>query len=753
MTLTTLPYTWKNVRLGSGGRITGIVGHPGDPRAVYIRTDVGGIYRWDEAPACWTPLTDWIPPEHPNWSGIESLALDPHHPERLFAVAGAYPWLNDQALLRSDDFGATWQAFPLPFVVSANFTDPSVRWSGERLLVDPHNPAVLYYGTRAAGLWRSLDGGQSWHPAPFPVCGLNVFHADFQLGTGSGLSWVVADPTSGPVETAWGRVTRCLYVGVTGDNARGTAVPGTGVYVTRDGGQTWALLAGGPDGTQSPMRAALAANGALYVTFFSNQRSPAGSVWTYRPGAGWQDITPRRGLNYVGLALDPGDPGTLMVAEYVVGRGSVFRSRDGGQTWQPEILDLARFDPQALPWLGYTLANLPEYRFGAPALISTLLIDPCRPQRVWLVDGWTAWRTEDITPSDAGRPTHWTCAPHGIEETFAFALHSPSAGSLHLVSALADIDGAAHTGLDHYPARIHAEPCLRNSSGLDAAPLRPNLLLRVGETWDETAAPFGGFSTDGGSTWTRFAAAPLIDGKPARSGKVALTPDGSRWLWLPVDSGAFWSADQAHTWIPSQDSPTGVLRDVWQNHRPLAADRCQDGVFYIYHQGRLYCSQDGGGSFAPTPARLPVLEPDLQPAYGIATLGTDAPLTLLAAPDAPGELWLALHGFGLFHSADFGHSFTRLPGFESAGHLAFGCPAPGQARPRLYVLGSLRGHFGLYAAGLQAALHDSNWQLIETARLPLGNFTSCLQGDARRPGAVFVGTYGRGVFYGEPDER
>jgi hypothetical protein len=65
------PYIWTNVKWGGGGYVTGIVAHPSAPNLLYIRTDVGGCFRWDAANQRWIPLLDWLPLSHQNLFGGE----------------------------------------------------------------------------------------------------------------------------------------------------------------------------------------------------------------------------------------------------------------------------------------------------------------------------------------------------------------------------------------------------------------------------------------------------------------------------------------------------------------------------------------------------------------------------------------------------------------------------------------------------------------------------------------------------------
>src|SRR5579862_7854731 len=70
-------YRWRNVQIVGGGFITGIQFHPREPGLVYVRTDIGGSYRWDSQRSRWIPLNDFTSPENWNQLGVESIGLDP----------------------------------------------------------------------------------------------------------------------------------------------------------------------------------------------------------------------------------------------------------------------------------------------------------------------------------------------------------------------------------------------------------------------------------------------------------------------------------------------------------------------------------------------------------------------------------------------------------------------------------------------------------------------------------------------------
>ena len=99
-------YVWSNVAIGGGGYITGIVYNPSEEGLAYVRTDIGGVYRFDKEQDKWVAITDHLGGDEWNLIGIESIATDPVEPNRVYAACGTYMGENG-AILSSDDYGKT----------------------------------------------------------------------------------------------------------------------------------------------------------------------------------------------------------------------------------------------------------------------------------------------------------------------------------------------------------------------------------------------------------------------------------------------------------------------------------------------------------------------------------------------------------------------------------------------------------------------------------------------------------------------
>lgn len=291
-------YNWKNVQIVGGGFVDGIVFDPTTPGLRYARTDIGGAYRWDRSAHRWIPLMDWVSYKDANLMGIESIAIDPSDPNRVYLACGTYTSSRapDAAILRSDDRGRTFQRTNLPFKLGGN---ENGRGNGERLAVDPRDGRILYLGTPRNGLWRSNDRGATWsRVASFPILTGIPHPASHNSNTeltarrmnpgGDGAVFVQFGPDTSPQSSP--SPSRTTYVGVSRMNE-------ANLFVTHDGGITWAAVPGEPVHYR-PTRAALSSDGFLYIAYGTSpgpSRMTNGAVWKLNTRTGtWTNITPQR---------------------------------------------------------------------------------------------------------------------------------------------------------------------------------------------------------------------------------------------------------------------------------------------------------------------------------------------------------------------------------------------------------------------------------------------------------------------------
>src|SRR3954451_3465773 len=236
------PYEWHNVVIGGGGYSPNVMFSPAEKGLAYLRTDVGGAYRWDAQVRRWIPLQDsmW----QNSYFGIESIAPDPKDPNVVYLAAGMY-YGAPAAFLRSADRGTTWQITKVPLEMGGN---EDGRGMGERLAVDPNRTSTLFFGSRHDGLWRSDDSAKSWRKVEsFPWKGLGPAAPGHSHG---GVSFVV--------------------FGGSGAIFAGVADPTTEhLFRSTDGGTSWTAVSGGPGAEMLPAKAAIGADGVLYVDYSS----------------------------------------------------------------------------------------------------------------------------------------------------------------------------------------------------------------------------------------------------------------------------------------------------------------------------------------------------------------------------------------------------------------------------------------------------------------------------------------------------
>jgi len=238
---------------------------------------------------------------------LECVAADPDRPERL--LCGTF----EAGLWRSTDGGATW--------TRASGVEPPAVMS---LALDPGDPDGVWAGTEPSRVYRSTDGGETWAERPglteLPSAGEWSFPPRPDTHH---VRWIEPDP---------GDPDR-LYVGIE-----------AGALVrTRDGGETWTdrvpgsrrdnhTIATHPDAPDRVWSAA----GDGYA-----ESRDRGETWDH----------PQEGLGHRycwGLAVDPGDPETVLVsaasgarAAHRTAESYLYRKR-GGEEWE-------RLDDRGIP--------------------------------------------------------------------------------------------------------------------------------------------------------------------------------------------------------------------------------------------------------------------------------------------------------------------------------------------------------------------------------------------------------------------
>ena len=276
-------------------------------------TRTHGLYRLDQHTGEWAELATGLPAA----AEVRCILLDSRSPGVVWAGTQDGPF-------KSSDAGEMWTALPLPEGRSR------VVWS---LVADPRDPNVLFAGAEDLAIYRSDDGGESWRMLPVPsppgLCA---------MGFPSRVVRLAIDPTS-PDH---------VYAGIEVG----------GVIRSLDGGESWSdgnteLLAlaeqdrlksriGSDTDTEGMMDShALALSAAQPGTVFLANRmglfrsDDQTTSWTDMQIGRFSDLTYARDIK-----VAPLEPETLLAALSVAASsdaGSLYRSRDLGQTW-------ARFD-------------------------------------------------------------------------------------------------------------------------------------------------------------------------------------------------------------------------------------------------------------------------------------------------------------------------------------------------------------------------------------------------------------------------
>lgn len=521
------------------------------------------------------------------------------------------------------------------------------------------SPNVIYAGV-FGGVFKSVDGGATWKSASR---GLDLMSA---VGT------LAIDPLHPST----------LYAG-TSTGFRGTETSKVGVFKSVDGGATWKPAVLGLDVLK------IVIHPRLSQTIFAT--TAEGLYQSTNGGGKWRLLSkglPRGSFPFA-FTIDPTSP-HRMFGEFLPpfpAPPALFKSLDGGYSWQPVQSDLQN--------------------------IETLAIDPRSPKTIY------ASRSIGNNPEPSGlfRSTNegrnWTeCFVSG--DSILSLAFPPTQKNLVYAGGLPGIYRSSDSGVTWIRLGFPAEAHSLLVSSLSASTL---IVGAAGDTQSDGIYK----STDGGGSWTRSdrgLAASKIN-------SLALDAQDSNTLWTIADQNIFKSTDRGQTWSPLLVDPEIFFRSV---QRITVSPADPDIAYAARENGEILRSRDGGQTWTTTANRL------------------DEGVVLTADPLDAATVWAIRVDAGISKSTDGGDTWTAQPE-PAAGGFFFDLVFSRSSPSIVYAGGSNDAPLFAKALVLRSADAGAHWTIVQEGGDLPGFHVATLAVDLLQPETVYSVTDSNGDIY------
>lgn len=747
---------WGAMEIGGGGFVTGIIT---GQKEMYLRTDVGGAYKYNYETNRWDQLFAFINEADRGLLSVKGIAIDPTDDDTVYFLCGCAYFSDARTeIIKTTDGGKTFTRVDVTDMIQIHGNGDG-RECSEPIAIDPDDPDTIYAGGDVtagdSALIKSTDGGKTWKPVKgYDDLGMYTNNVKWPLWT----DHIARGTGSGDYNTQNGVATIKV---LDGKVYVGTSITGqTNIHVADVDTDEFTELSSDLPTANYPVTISDDGNGNIFVTYIAGLAfgGSAGGAYKYNIASGKvTDISPSN--NAIGMiTADKSDPNKLVArtcglwsdqwyeeewTETSIAWGDYFfRSTDGGETWTnitpgKKAGDWGNeyFISEPMDTNGYDWIYGKAVHWG-----SGILIDPRNPDKILMTSGNGVFACDNVWDE---KGIQFYFAPGGIEEVVALDMVSIPGGAAY--SVIGDYDGFVHTNVNEIPAQH--QPNMGSTSAIAYCPQNPDVMIRIAKDQNDTAPGF--YTLDGGKTWNEMA--------NANGGRAAITQleDGSYRFFKSAHendktSAVFYSDDLGQTW----ETCTGIPNAYGSKMTNMFIEPNKPNIVYAYvtyYNESWFYSKD---------------KPDMSDAhytlcvstdYGKTFTGTD--VAMYDQCDSAGRiaylgednLIIGAGWYGMYSVTDNGKTINKLENVSYCKTVGYGAPEKEGDVNTLYMYGKPQDTDpeGIY----RSQDGGETWVLINSEMLyggtGNGNF---LVGDMNEFGTVYMSTVGCGIVYGKLSE-
>ena len=725
-------YEWGSLRIGGGGFLSGIVvGH----KEMYIRTDVGGAYRYEYNKKEWIQLFDFINEEEKEYLSVKGIAIDPTDDDIVYFLCGcAYFAPYKTAVYKTIDGGKTFTKTIISDLIDVHGNGIG-RECTEPIAVDPDHPNIIYVGGDVAGgesgLIKSVDGGLTWKAVKgYDDLGFFKYELKWPSWENYAVRGVVDGNYKSQSGINWVKV-------IDGKVYVGTSIVGQpNIHVADVEKDEFSVLSEELPTENYPLSVKYDEIGNLIFTYIKgvNFDGSAGGAFKYNIFTKKvTDISPVN--NAIGITIDKKDPNKLIARTVAVWKqqwweevrnddtiawgDKFFRSIDGGLTWTDitpgqKTQDNEDFISLPLKDNGYKWVQYKSIHWGPG-----IEIDPRNSDKIFLLSGNGLWVSDNIWDE---KNVQIYFEPKGIEEVVPIDMISIKGG--YAYSAILDYDGFIHKGLKEDPDKYI--PNIGATGVIASCRQNPKVMMRISNNED-----LGYYSENSGATWKKMES---VGGSGSGRGAITIIGDEKYRFFHALSNKILYSDNFGKDWKES----TGLVGENFNIYVEESDPMIVYSISYIPKsqlnraQIILGISGDGGKYFI----KKYIGEFD----------GSD--FSNRIAYLSEGKIALAAGSLGIFVVSNYGQTIEKMQNVEFCKSIGFGAPDEEHKDNTLYMYGR---PFNLDPNGLYRSQDGGKtWVLINYKNLyggtGNGNF---IVGDMNTFGTLYMSSVGAGIIYGK----